>query len=188
MAISCEIIRSRRKTVSLQITPEGKLIVRCPSRMSRAEIDAFVQSKRRWIEARLAALPPKAAPFTPEQLEDLRRRAAEVIPERVSYHAARMGVSCGRVTIRAQRSRWGSCSGKGNLNFNCLLMEAPPEVLDYVVVHELCHRLEMNHSARFWALVERFLPDYRTHRDWLKKNGSSLIARLPPAAGNIEGK
>ena len=89
-----------------------------------------------------------------------------------------MGVTYGGITIRNQRSRWGSCSGQGTLNFNCLLMLAPPEVLDYVVVHELCHRKEMNHSAAFWAEVARVLPDYEARKRWLKENGPALIGRL----------
>ena len=84
----------------------------------------------------------------------------------------------GRITIRAQRTRWGSCSAQGNLNFNCLLMLTPDNVMEYVVVHELCHRKEMNHSARFWSEVEKILPDYRRSRQWLKDNGGGLIGRL----------
>ena len=89
-----------------------------------------------------------------------------------------VGVSIHRVTIRCQRTRWGSCSAKGNINLNCLLMICPEEVRDYVVVHELCHRREMNHSPRFWAEVERVMPDYRRHRRWLKEEGSALMGRL----------
>ena len=84
-----------------------------------------------------------------------------------------------RITIRSQKTRWGGCSAKGNLNFNCLLMLMPQEVRDYVVIHELCHRREMNHSAAFWTEVERYCPDYRLHRKWLKDNGAALIGRLP---------
>ena len=94
-------------------------------------------------------------------------------------YAPRIGVSYGRITIRSQRTRWGSCSAQGNLNFNCLLSLCPEEVRDYVVIHELCHRKEMNHSPKFWAEVEKVMPDYARHRKWLKENGGSLIARLP---------
>ena len=109
--------------------------------------------------------------------ESLAKKAAQWIPERVARYAGQMGVSYGRITIRCQRSRWGSCSSKGNLNFNYLLLLAPPEVLDYVVVHELCHRKEMNHSPGFWAEVERVMPDYRIQKQWLKDNGTQLMGR-----------
>ena len=90
-----------------------------------------------------------------------------------------MGVTYGKITIRHQKTRWGSCSGTGNLNFNCLLMLVPEQVLDYVVVHELCHRKEMNHSPRFWKEVEAIFPEYREARKWLKDHGGSLICLLP---------
>ena len=90
-----------------------------------------------------------------------------------------MGVSFERITIRAQKTRWGSCSNGGNLNFNCLLMLSPPEIRDYVVIHELCHRKHMNHSPGFWREVAKHCPDYARHRKWLKDRGGALIARLP---------
>ena len=89
-----------------------------------------------------------------------------------------MGVRFGRITIRAQKTRWGSCTSSGNLNFNCLLMLTPPEVIDYVVVHELCHRLHMDHSPAFWQEVERWYPDYRPWKNWLREYGSQLIGRM----------
>ena len=95
----------------------------------------------------------------------------------MKYFAPQVGVSYGRITIRNQKTRWGSCSGKGNLNFNCLLMLTPPEVIDYVVVHELCHRKEMNHSKAFWDQVERILPDYKVSEAYLKKEGGAIMAR-----------
>lgn len=175
-----QIIRSSRKTVSIQISPEGTVVVRCPRRLSVRAIQSFVEEKRPWIEKHLARrlAQPQLSPFTPEELRALAQQARQTFPERVAHYASLLGVTYGRITIRAQRSRWGSCSAKGNLNFNCLLMLAPPEVRDYVVVHELCHRLELNHSQRFWAWVERIVPDYKLHRKWLKDNGSSLIGRL----------
>lgn len=112
--------------------------------------------------------------ITMEEIRILADKALEVIPKRVEYFAAKMGVTYGRITIRNQKTRWGSCSAKGNLNFNCLLMKTPPEVIDYVVVHELCHRKEMNHSLRFWAEVEKVLPNYKESKGWLKENGSMI--------------
>lgn len=178
---SYQIIRSSRKTLSIQISPEGTVVVRCPRKLSIRTVESFVEEKRPWIEKHLALrlAQPQLPPFTPEELNALAEQSRQVLPERVAYYASLLGVSYGRITIRAQRSRWGSCSAKGNLNFNCLLMLTPSEVRDYVVVHELCHRLELNHSQRFWARVEGIVPDYKLHRKWLKENGSSLIGRLP---------
>ncbi len=174
-----KIIRSDRKTVSLQIR-DGCLIVKAPLNMSEKDIDAVVKKHERWIKNHTpSAGAPAAQKLTPDELRDLGQKALSVIPERVRFFAPKIGVSYGRITIRAQKTRWGSCSSKGNLNFNCLLMLAPPEVLDGVVVHELCHRKEMNHSDRFYAEVLRVLPDYREGEKWLKQNGSSLISRLP---------
>ncbi len=174
-----EIIRTARKTVAIQILPGGRVVVRCPRRMSAEAVRAFVESKRPWVEKHLASLGSGLPVFSDVELDALVRRAKQVIPGRVAYFAPLVGVRYGRITVRKQRSRWGSCSGKGNLNFNCLLMLVPEDVLDYVVVHELCHRKHMNHSDKFWAEVERVLPDYRERRVWLKHNGSTLVARLP---------
>ena len=113
-----------------------------------------------------------------EEIRELANRALQYIPERVRYYAPLVGVSFGCITIRNQRSRWGSCSAKGNLNFNCLLMLAPPEVIDSVVVHELCHRKEMNHSKAFYAEVLRVFPDCWKWDKWLKENGDKLMRRM----------
>lgn len=99
--------------------------------------------------------------------------------ERVSFWAERVGVTFGAVRVKGQRSLWGSCTRRGDLNFNWRLTLAPPEVLDYVVVHELAHRLEMNHSRRFWAVVERHCPDHKTQRRWLRKNSLELYRAAP---------
>ena len=178
------VIRSRRKTVGLEIGPRG-LIVRAPLRMSDARIEEFLTERRDWIQkhmARYAARQAEAAAvekLTSDGLAALVKSAKSYIPLRVAHYAPLVGVDYGRINIRSQRSRWGSCSSKGNLNFNCLLMLAPPEVLDSVVVHELCHRKEMNHSPRFYAEVLRVFPEYRKWNRWLKDNGALLMARLP---------
>ena len=176
-----EIIRSSRRTIAIQITPDGRVMVRSPRHMSRNSVDEFVRSKQVWIEKHLAIRQTRPAPppLTREQLQTLAEEALAFIPDRAAYYAPLVGVSYGQITIRAQRSRWGSCSSKGNLNFNCLLMLVPAHVLDYVVVHELCHLRELNHSPRFWAEVERILPDYKVSRTWLKEHGDSLIGMLP---------
>ena len=179
-----KIIRSNRRTISLEITASGEIVVRAPRRMPEIEIRAFVESKSSWLakhlhkkEQDLEAVQEEGR-FTEVEIKKLQGLAKQVIPEKVAYYARLMGVTYGRVTIRKQRSRWGSCSREGNLNFNSLLMMVPPEVLDYVVVHELSHRLEMNHSVRFWAQVEKVIPDYRGPRKWLKEHGSRLMLRM----------
>ena len=116
--------------------------------------------------------------LTEEELRELTKQAKRVIPARAAYYAPKVGVTYGRITIRRQRSRWGSCSSKCNLSFNCLLMLTPPEVIDCVVVHELCHRKEMNHSRRFYAEVLRVFPGYREADRWLRENGKLILASV----------
>lgn len=173
------LIRSARKTISIQLRAGGEVVVRAPSRMPKRDIEQFLESKRGWIERHLIKLPEVQPKLTEAELEELARHAKEVLPEITAYYAPLVGVDYGRITIRAQRTRWGSCSAQGNLSFNCLLMLAPEEVQDYVVLHELCHRREMNHSPRFWALVERFMPDYKACAAWLKTHGPALLSRIP---------
>ena len=179
MNVPYQIIKSNRKTIAIQIKPDGQVVVRCPKRMRIEEAIRFVESKADWIEKHLAKRALQdVAKYTAKEIEQLREQARKLVTERVKFYAPIIGVSYGQIAIRTQHTRWGSCSSKGNLNFNCLLALVPPEVLDYVVVHELCHRKELNHSARFWNEVERILPDYKTRRSWLKERGSGLIARI----------
>lgn len=177
-----EIIRSRRKTLSIEITRDLRVVVRAPNRLSKSDIGYFINEKHKWIEKHLESMKSRvgqsAERFTADELAELRSRTLPLITERVAHFAPVVGVDYGRITVRSQATRWGSCSAKGNLSFNCLLALVPPEVLDYVVVHELCHRVEMNHSARFWAEVGRVLPDYAARRRWLKQNGAPLISRI----------
>lgn len=179
-----EIIRSNRKRVSLEIRPDLRILLRAPYEMTPGEIQGFILSRERWLEEHLEMARkrreeldslPRKPEWTREEIQAFAKEAAEVIPERVRYFAPIVGVDYGRITIRHQKTRWGSCSGRGNLNFNCMLVKTPPEVMDYVVVHELCHRREMNHSPRFWAEVEKVLPEYKKARSWLKKNGGAII-------------
>lgn len=172
--------QSRRKTIAIKITREGVLVY-APYRIGVEQIDHFVESKRSWIEKKLKAQMerPRLPAFSEAERNGLRRQARRVLSEKTAFYAKQLGVSYDRIFIRSQRTRWGSCSGKGNLNYNCLLMLAPDAVQDYVVVHELCHLRQMNHSPDFWRLVESVLPDYRQQKTWLKENGAALIERLP---------
>lgn len=179
MTFSYQIIRSDRKTMAIQIMPDGKVVVRCPKRMRMDEVRKFVDSKSSWIEKHLAnRVTQNEEKLTDLELKELRERTRILVTERVQYYAPLVGVTYNQIVIRSQRTRWGSCSSKGNLNFNCLLALVPMDVLDYVVVHELCHRKELNHSDRFWNEVARVLPDYKVRKKWLKDNGSNLIARI----------
>ena len=179
LTVNYSIIRIDRKTIAIQIQPDGNVVVRAPKRMRMEEIKRFVESKAEWIEKHLL----NRTTFNQEKLTDqemkmLREKARAVVTEKVQYYAPLIGVTYNQIAIRAQHTRWGSCSSKGNLNFNCLLALVPMEVLDYVVVHELCHRKELNHSDRFWNEVAKILPDYKCRKKWLKENGSNLIARI----------
>ena len=178
--ISYRIIRSKRRTIALEINAAGEVLVRCPQRCTKAQIEAFVQSRAGWLQTHLQkrAAQPKLPPLSNEEVHALAKQALEVIPGRVAHFAPLVGVTYQRITVRNQRSRWGSCSSKGNLNFNCLLAAVPFPVMEYVVVHELCHLKQMNHSPAFWAQVEKVLPDYRLQKQWLKDYGSKLIQRI----------
>ena len=166
--IAYTLIRSNRKTVGLQIK-DGKLVVRAPHRLPRASIDAVVEKHSEWIKSHLAKsqVAEGVQKLTQKERDALVAQAKKAIPARVAYYASLLGVEYGRITIRMQKTRWGSCSSKGNLNFNCLLMLVPPEVLDSVVVHELCHRKHMNHSAAFYAWLSRVLPNHKELRKYL---------------------
>lgn len=133
----------------------------------------------------LSELYPAASPentaYTPAELRRLqtldrryRNTARQLFTSRVAFYHALTGGTYTSIAIRDQRTRWGSCSSRGTLSFNYRLVFAPPRVLDYVVVHELCHLTHMNHSRDFWDMVERIMPDYKVHRRWLKEHGQEL--------------
>ncbi|MBQ9608865.1 MAG: M48 family metallopeptidase [Lachnospiraceae bacterium] len=178
------IKKSKRKTIQIEINENLDIIVRAPNRMSRSAIQRFINEHSDWIDKHMELMSKKLSEgenvrkLSLIEFNELVNSARIVIPARVRYYAELIGVDYGRVTVRNQKTRWGSCSTKGNLNFNVALMRAPIEVLDYVVVHELCHRIEMNHSGRFWSEVERVMPDYRVHRKWLKDNGGKLLMEI----------
>ena len=190
-AMNVKIIRSNRKTLAIQINPDLSVTVRAPMYAPQSDIERILREKEGWIQKHIEKIREQEANkkeiqgesveseyLTNEEIKKLADKALQHIPKRVSYYAKQIGVTYGKITIRNQKTRWGSCSGKGNLNFNCLLMLTPPEVIDYVIVHELCHRKEMNHSGAFRAEVEKILPDYKEQVKWLKENGGKIIGRM----------
>ena len=179
-----EVFRSMRKTLEVEVSSDGRIIVRSPARLSEAEIEDFILSKADRLEKYLRESAERRKelsslkPFTAEEINEMADRALKIIPERVRYYAPLIGVTYGKITIRNQKTRWGSCSAKGNLSFNCLLTAMPPEVLDSVVVHELCHLKQMNHSKDFYSEVYRVFPEYDRWTKWLKENGRDYIIRM----------
>ncbi len=181
------LIRSDRKTLAIEVTAEGELIVRAPKRCRKAIIEAFLQEKQDWIERKQEERKDrrKAQKDRQEAMEHwsesdyqkARELARIVLTQKAGLYASVMKVTYGRISIRDQKTRWGSCSAKGNLNFNWRLILAPEEIQDYVVVHELAHLKEMNHSPKFWQIVETVIPDYRKRRQWLKQHGEELMVR-----------
>lgn len=171
--IEYTLIRSSRRTLALEITRDLQVIVRAPLRCPQREIDRFVDSRRDWIADKLALQQRRAdaraaMEATPEQEVILRRRAAELIPQRVAYYAPLMGVTPTGIKITSARTRFGSCSGKNSLCFSWRLMLYPPAAVDYVVVHELAHIRHHNHSREFWDFVESVMPDYPARQSLLK--------------------
>ena len=186
--VTYEVLRSRRKTIGLEVKPGGNVIVRAPAGMSSQRIKSFVEQKADWIYKAYNKQKdvPDISELKKEEKSDprlaylekkYRAAAKKYIYERVEYYLPMTGGAYDRIRIGDQKTRWGSCSANGTLSFSWRLMLAPPRVLDYVVIHELCHLTYMDHSKRFWDKVEGLDPDYREHRQWLKDNGSSLVLK-----------
>jgi hypothetical protein len=213
------IIRSRRRTVSLEITPDAALVVRAPLRAPETWIQEIIEEKRDWIEKKMAGMRERPSPgtrhFTPGEqflflgnpfalavlagsdagitladrlyIGELRlpecrellqgwytRKAAEILPVRVAGVAAILDYVPKKIRISDARRRWASCSSNGTLSFSWRLILAPPEVIDYVIIHELVHLRQPDHSDRFWAKVRTAMPDYEQHRNWLRENERML--------------
>lgn len=165
------LIYEKRKTLSLKVASDLSVVVKAPKGLSRAEIDCFVSAHKTWIEKAKARQEKRTATenaFTNERIAELRACAEETIPQRVAFYAKIMGVQPSGIKITSAKTRFGSCSGKNSLCFSWRLMLYPPEAVDYVVVHELAHIREKNHSPAFYAVVAAVLPDYKAREQLLK--------------------
>lgn len=163
-----KITYSIRKTVSLSVNRQGEIEVRAPYGCPAAFIERFIQKNQKWIARRLEEQKNQKQ-YTAQEIEALRRRAKEYLPQRVAYYAPLMGVQPTALRITSARTRYGSCSGKNSINFSLYLMEKSPRAIDYVVVHELAHIKQHNHSPAFYREIEKILPDYRERIKELKQ-------------------
>lgn len=184
MQLSYIIQKSRRRTISISILSDNRILVKAPYGTPEYTVKEFLLSKEKWIARHIekqAAEVQKAESLgllSENEIKQIKKQAKKIIPERVAYWSEKLGVTYGRISIRLQSSRWGSCSQTGNLNFNCLLVIMPNDVMDSVVVHELCHRRYMNHSKAFYKEVYSVFPDYERCNKWLNENGGVYMKRV----------
>ncbi len=170
--VNYKLIFSKRRTVALMVNRRGEVIVRAPKRAPLIFIQHLVEQRRNWIARALARVKPAGPARKLSMREKLEFKL--LVRERMDYFAGQMKVNFKKLSIRNTVSRWGSCSGNGNISISQRLFLAPPEILDYVVVHELAHLLHHNHSQSFWHMVETFCFNSRQKRKWLRNNGDGL--------------
>lgn len=171
-----ELVRSDRRTLSAEITPDGRLLVRAPARMSTAQIEKFLCERELWIVTHLERARSRDVRFdrdryTEMEIEDMKRHTRETVLPLVERYKHLVGVEPTSVRINRAKGRFGSCGPNGSLNFSCFLSLYPIEAIEYVVVHELCHILEHNHSPHFYAQIERVMPDYRERQQLIRNAG-----------------
>ena len=166
-----KLIRSSRRTLALEIGRDLTLTVRAPMKMPLSVIEEFIEKHDKWIEKKLDVMKNreiKPDNLLPKEIAALKMRAKEILPKKVAYFAEIMGLKPSGVKITSAKKRFGSCSGKNSLCFSYELMLYPDETIDYVVVHELAHIKHRNHSAQFYSLIGKYLPDYKTRERILK--------------------
>ena len=184
MELTYIIQKSRRRSISVSVIEGNKVLVKAPYFTPEHTIKDFLISKKNWLSKQIEKQnneKEKAISLgliSEDELKNIKKTAKKVIPEKVEYWSNKIGVTYGRISIRLQTSKWGSCAQNGNLNFNCLLVIMPEEILDSVVVHELCHRKYMNHSKDFYAEIDKIFPEYKRCNKWLKDNGGVYMKRI----------
>ncbi len=178
LTIPIQFQREQRKTLSIKITREGSLLMKAPLTMREHEIERFIRQKRYWIykqTKRVIEENQNRVYRSKEEVTALKRQAREVLTKKSDDYKEILHVNYTRIRIGDQKTRWGSCSSKGTISYNWRLILMPERIQNYVVVHELCHLLEMNHSPAFWKKVSEVLPDYQSSRKWLKEHGSQYL-------------
>lgn len=184
MEITYIIQKSRRHSIAVRVLSDNRVLVKAPYGTPESMVQEFLVIKKEWIINQIekqsweVQKAESLGLLSDDEIKRIKKNARKILPERVEYWAEKIGVTYGRISIRLQSSRWGSCAQNGNLNFNCLLVIMPPEILDSVVVHELCHRKYMNHSKDFYAEIERVFPEYKRCNKWLKENGGIYMKRV----------
>ena len=171
--INYELVRSKRKTLAIHVRPDGRVEVRAPLMVSKSYIDTCIEAKTKWIlntRNRLTKmqLKQKIIKLSLEEENEYKNKALAYFNNRCPYFADKMGVTYGKIKVNKAKTRWGSCNTKGDINFAYRLIFEPVELIDYVIVHEIAHLKEMNHSPRFWAIVEATMPDYKERRKGLR--------------------
>lgn len=164
MIFEYEIIRSDRKSISIQVDADCNITVRAPYRLSEKEIEKYVLSKKEWLEKVIVKQSERnknKKEYTDEDIKELRKKAKALLPQKVDYYSSIMGVTPNSVKINSAKKRYGSCSANNDLNFSLYLMDKDERFIDYVVVHELAHIKHHNHSKAFYSFVEQFIPDYK---------------------------
>ena len=170
--IKYSVIRSKRKTLSLQVNDKCEVIVRAPLRYPESKINEFVKEHTAWIEKAVLRQKQNSFKFdslTESDIEILKNRLREYLPGKLDYYSELMGVRHNGYKVTSARKRFGSCSGRNTLCFSYILMLYPEEAIDYVIVHELSHLIYADHSKRFWDLVEENYPEYKKIRKLLKE-------------------
>lgn len=162
----------RSRSIRIFVRHDGTVHVTAPRRVSQRAIDAFVQRKNDWIvsvQTKFSAMPRLAAGLgSREEYQEKRDEALSLVAERVAYFNVFYGFQVGRLSVRNQRTRWGSCNRSGDLCFNYRIVFLPRELQDYLIVHELCHIGQFNHSPKFWELVAKTVPGYTVARRTLR--------------------
>jgi predicted metal-dependent hydrolase len=171
-----KIIRSNRRSISLQIEEDGSLLVRAPRFILKSSIMRFIKEKESWIDKHKNLSEKRKEKkerfdnLTKKEIKEYKEIAKDVISKKVKYYADLYDFKYGDIKINSAKKRWGSCNVKNTLNFTWRLMFCPDYVVDYVVIHELCHIKEKNHSRSFWNLVEKYYPDFKKAKRWFKEN------------------